>query len=286
MSFHEKIAEEALIACQRACCLCHKFSGICMELHHIKPISKGGDDTLENCIPLCLNCHALVGHYNEKHPKGRKYSENELKKYRDNWYVQVIELNKIDKREEEIIKTIQQNIRGNNNIVASGDVKITTEKIIKKTIVSTDPGGKHITNETARKIKELVDQFIELNEDAGKNPSEAAKKIWSKLKKEFNVTTYKEIGIERSKEAIDWLYAQISMMRPKVRRPNPEKWRKTYYAPIYAKSKELGITKEKLYELAKERIPLKKSISSLKDLTQRDLVKLNNIISYEYKKKK
>lgn len=57
-----------------------------MELHHIVPKSQGGEETIENCIPLCFDCHADVGHYNPKHPKGTRFSDSELRGHRDNWY--------------------------------------------------------------------------------------------------------------------------------------------------------------------------------------------------------
>ena len=41
---------------------------------------------MDNCIPLCFNCHADVGHYNPNHPKGTKYSESELRMHRERWY--------------------------------------------------------------------------------------------------------------------------------------------------------------------------------------------------------
>jgi hypothetical protein len=56
--------------------------------------SKGGESTFDNCIPLCFNCHAEAGHYNNNHPKGTKYSSAELRRHRDSWYqtVQQLEL--------------------------------------------------------------------------------------------------------------------------------------------------------------------------------------------------
>jgi hypothetical protein len=60
-----------------------------MELHHIDEKAKGGPNTFENCIPLCFECHADVGHYNDDHPKGTKYSPKELLAHRDNWYEKV-----------------------------------------------------------------------------------------------------------------------------------------------------------------------------------------------------
>lgn len=76
-----------MIACGRRCCLCHKACGVGMECHHIVEAANGGEDTFDNCIPLCFDCHAEVGHYNTKHPKGIKFSATELQAHRDNWYL-------------------------------------------------------------------------------------------------------------------------------------------------------------------------------------------------------
>jgi hypothetical protein len=57
-----------------------------MECHHIVPRSDGGEDSYENCIPLCFDCHAEVGHYNPEHPKGIKFTPEELRGHRDRWY--------------------------------------------------------------------------------------------------------------------------------------------------------------------------------------------------------
>lgn len=110
MAFSEEIKIKALVACGRRCCICHKFCGNNMEVHHILPQAQGGKDTFENAIPLCFDCHANVEHYNPKHPKGNKFTEKELIKHRDNWYHQIIEgvvtQNKIDELEPgQIFKT-------------------------------------------------------------------------------------------------------------------------------------------------------------------------------------
>lgn len=57
-----------------------------MEVHHIKAHADGGNDTFDNAIPLCFDCHAEVRQYDSKHPKGIKFSEKELIQHRDNWY--------------------------------------------------------------------------------------------------------------------------------------------------------------------------------------------------------
>lgn len=89
MSFSSNIKQKALIACGRHCCLCHRFCGLKIEVHHVKQENEGGANTFENAIPLCFDCHADMRSYDAKHPKGTKYSEAELKRHRDNWYNKV-----------------------------------------------------------------------------------------------------------------------------------------------------------------------------------------------------
>jgi len=86
MAFPQSVADRALAACGRCCCICHKFCGVKMELHHIHQHADGGEDTFENCIPLCFDCHAEMGKGDPHHPKGKRYSEQELRLHRDNWY--------------------------------------------------------------------------------------------------------------------------------------------------------------------------------------------------------
>lgn len=57
-----------------------------MQLHHIIQEAEGGADTMDNCIPLCLDCHAEVGSYNPRHPIGKKFSPDELRKHRNLWF--------------------------------------------------------------------------------------------------------------------------------------------------------------------------------------------------------
>ncbi len=89
MPFSEKIKNAAMVACGRSCCICHKFCGTKMEVHHIVAQYEGGTDDYDNAIPLCFDCHAEVKAYNEKHPKGIKYTAKELRAHRDNWYAAV-----------------------------------------------------------------------------------------------------------------------------------------------------------------------------------------------------
>ena len=86
MPLPQDIVERLLVACHRQCCICHKPAGTKMEIHHIIPKSEGGEDTEENGIPLCFDCHAEVAAYNPQHPKGRRYTPSELRKHKEQWF--------------------------------------------------------------------------------------------------------------------------------------------------------------------------------------------------------
>ncbi len=74
------------IKCGRLCCLCLKQCGINLEAAHIFDKHKGGSDDEDNGIPLCFDCHQEIGGYNKKHPKGNKFSTEELKAKRNRVY--------------------------------------------------------------------------------------------------------------------------------------------------------------------------------------------------------
>lgn len=92
MSFSGEIKTKTMVACGRYCCICHKFCGNNIEVHHIRAYADGGSDAFDNAIPLCFDCHAEVRQYDPRHPKGTKFSEKELIQHRDNWYKKVKQL--------------------------------------------------------------------------------------------------------------------------------------------------------------------------------------------------
>lgn len=99
MSFSRKVKDEVLVSSARHCCVCHRFKGIKIEVHHIIPKEQGGLDTIENAIPLCFDCHSDAGHYYAQHPKGTKFSTSELGKHRDKWF-KIVERNQIPLKKE------------------------------------------------------------------------------------------------------------------------------------------------------------------------------------------
>ena len=85
MTFPRDQVSDLLARCHRRCCICHRFCGVKIETDHIKPREQGGDDSIDNAIPVCFECHAEIHSYNDKHPRGRKFLPEELRLHRDQW---------------------------------------------------------------------------------------------------------------------------------------------------------------------------------------------------------
>jgi hypothetical protein len=98
MSFPSNIKTQSLIASARHCCVCHRFNGVNVEVHHITPESEGGGNNFDNAVALCFDCHSAAGHYNPGHQKGTKYSRDEIRKGRDAWY-EIVRKNHIEEKE-------------------------------------------------------------------------------------------------------------------------------------------------------------------------------------------
>lgn len=279
MAFSDTVAEDLLLRCRRYCCLCHKFRGTAIEIHHIDPDLSEGRDDPDNGIPLCFDCHAVIGHYNDRHPRGRKYRPRELRQLRDEWFDAIKEhgvaaATVIDQRPQ-LPLSVHQQVTGNQNIVAGGDLLVNARKVVKVTFT---PGPKHVSEATASRIKALVDKLAELEKQTRRPPDNPYGKWWSKLRRQFAVTTYKAIPRERGDEAVVWLEQQKARLRPKLRRSAPETWRREYYTAIYARSKELGMDKKSLHEMAQIRLERQQPVTSLKDLGERDLTRLHQIL--------
>jgi hypothetical protein len=85
-NFSSKVVDQLLIACRRRCCLCLRFRGRNLEIHHIEPQAAGGSGEADNGIPVCYDCHAEI---ESQSNMGRKFSAAELRGHRNNWFAVV-----------------------------------------------------------------------------------------------------------------------------------------------------------------------------------------------------
>ena len=74
----KKIRDKILVDCMHRCCLCTEHIDI-TDLHHIIPISEKGQNTENNLMAICPNCHAKI------HRIRGRYNVQQLKMYKNRW---------------------------------------------------------------------------------------------------------------------------------------------------------------------------------------------------------
>lgn len=118
MPFPSAVKARIFVRCARICCLCFKQTGARIEAAHIIAEADGGSNEDENAIPLCFDCHEEIGSYNPHHPKGNKFTPEELVQRRDALY-QLVERGII---QAQIIATrlgLLPQISGNQSVIQS-----------------------------------------------------------------------------------------------------------------------------------------------------------------------
>jgi HNH endonuclease len=83
--FNRNEVAALLVQCHRRCCICHRFCGTKMETDHIVPAAESHDHSIENAIPVCFDCHAEIHAYNPSHPRGRRFTSDELRAHKEQW---------------------------------------------------------------------------------------------------------------------------------------------------------------------------------------------------------
>ncbi len=76
MPFSESIKQEARIKAHYRCCICEQIAPL--EVHHIVPQEECNDNSFDNAVALCANCHNTYGDSRQH----RKW----IKEKRDWWY--------------------------------------------------------------------------------------------------------------------------------------------------------------------------------------------------------
>lgn len=82
MAFPEAGVAQLLADCKRHCCVCWRWCGTKMHLHHIIPRANSGPDEIDNAIPVCLDCHAEI---ESRGNMGRQFSHPELREHKRRW---------------------------------------------------------------------------------------------------------------------------------------------------------------------------------------------------------
>ena len=171
---------------------------------------------------------------------------------------------------------IHQNVQGDGNLTAGGDIKI---GVVEKIVRPFAPDERHISPAQARKIKKLVEGLAQRTPDyEGKATYD---RWWGLLYRTYEINTYRELPREKFAEALSLLKQQKAINRPKLRRRNPQLWKNDQYTVVWTAARALGWDKPKVYAFALERLPLANPITSLKKLGPIQLKRLAELMRGE-----
>lgn len=260
-----------LTKCARRCCLCFGLK----QDHSVKEgqIAHLDDDpsnnNLDNLTWLCLDHHARW-HARGNMTKG--FTADEVKTHcAALWHaVDIGDLRNDDKSSPRIIKfqpTFNTTAENGSTVLNVGRDVNFNPRITRRTIVR--PGPEHLLPEQARCVQERIEQLVEL--DPEPDLRRKYKRWWGELKTHFRVPTYREIPASQYCEVIAWFQQQGVRLRPKLRRTDNQKWRRSLFTGIFARAGELGMTHEQVHAFAGSILGMATPPVSLSDLSEMKL---------------
>ena len=158
-------------------------------------------------------------------------------------------------------------------IQAGGNVNIAKKVTVRNEVV---PDERHITEEQALKVQEMVEDLA--NRLTGSDGKPAFAAVHQRLRNKFKVTSYKLIPRERFTDVVEWYKQVRGMNRGKIRRSNPTQFKNDYYSSIKAGARSLGWTDQELYTFARDFLNRKPSLTSLTQLGPNQLERLSRAI--------
>ena len=163
-------------------------------------------------------------------------------------------------------------VKNSKNVAIAGrDVYVNT-KIHRKTDYS--PGPDDIAGDQANRLKTLVSEVVELEQQVKKKPKTYGA-VWNALNRKMGITYYREIKRYQFDLAELYLMQWKGRIRRGLKRTDEEEWRKKTQASIFARARnQLGWTKDALDSYILERYGRK----SIRDLKKKELQQLYNII--------
>ncbi|HII3689917.1 TPA: helix-turn-helix domain-containing protein [Pasteurella multocida] len=180
---------------------------------------------------------------------------------------------------ESVEKTLNDSsvIGDHNNVVyGNGTINnIKTEKIVTKTKATVEPNEKHISEKMARKLHDLVDEIVKLEQQLKQKPK-SYQAVWSTLNRHCKVTSYRLIPLEMYEKAELYLRKWIGRLNSSKSAPKKigNEWRKKKYSYIHTNVKQMGIE-----PLLREHIETRYAAGSLTDLSDDQLEKVYHFIA-------
>ncbi|MCK4998812.1 MAG: hypothetical protein KAS23_04725, partial [Anaerohalosphaera sp.] len=143
-------------------------------------------DDIDNALPVCFECHSEIHCYNTDHPRGRKFTEKELRLHKEQW------LNICKKNPEifsqpfqssdagplnSLIDELEYNMHACNCLGSSLSTSQFDEALRKGSISLLEPEMKKKINSAYSEINRLNQLFYALNNESTKDRLQGYKRV-------------------------------------------------------------------------------------------------------------
>ncbi|GJQ47598.1 MAG: helix-turn-helix domain-containing protein [Candidatus Jettenia sp.] len=180
---------------------------------------------------------------------------------------------------DDLVKTdkppnIQVIVNNSHGVAFAGrDAHVYVNSQVKR-FTQYSPGPHDITGEQANKLKDKVNEIVELEQKVKKKPKTYGA-VWNALNRKMGVTYYREIKKDQFEKAMLYLGQWAGRLKTSLKRTDEDEWRKEIQKAIFAAVRnQLGWTKDALDAYIYERY----GKESIRDLSKEELEQLKNII--------
>ena len=154
-----------------------------------------------------------------------------------------------------------------NEVKVAGRDLIVAERHVRRVAIT--PDERHLMHEQRRRLLEVIHELAARLAPPSGQPNLAA--VHAMLQRRFEVPSYLLIPRERYAEALAFLEQQRAVHRSALRRSAPVAFRRDLFRAIFSRATELGWSKDRVHEFARERLQLKQPLTSLKQLGPQQL---------------
>ena len=170
--------------------------------------------------------------------------------------------------------------RGNQVHVAGRDLVISTEKHVRRNVIT--PDDRHLTADQRDALRDVIGEVADRLAVGDGDPNFAA--VHRMVQRRFGVASYLLIPRDRYGDALGFLKQQRAIYRSRLRRRNPAAYQRDFFRAIYAGVCKLGWDRSHIFEFAGEKLGLKKPLTSLKQLGPNQLKSLADVMQREVAK--
>jgi hypothetical protein len=163
---------------------------------------------------------------------------------------------------------------GTNNLLVGRDYNHYEQPPQENIIIQ--PGPECISSEQKKIIRDWIVKLADGS--VGTSRAQSFSHWWSFFQNTFKVPKYELLKSIDFNSAIDWCRNQAAMQVRSLKKTAPDVWRNSRMASIHSARERKGIEKQIYYSDIARRLKMKKSFTSLKDLTNRDLERVYNMV--------